>query len=305
MAKETVFGTAVPPTTFLPMTGNTLEVDPGWFTPAVMMAVRDRQVFNLYGESKYEGTISGPLFPSNAIQMLIYAIGTDAVTGTTAPYTHTVTQSQSQLTSMTIEKNLGGFQSLRFAGGRVNKFGLKMAAGNTAAELSADVICQSAAIVGTPAAVSVTNEMPFVFAEASLTLFSHARAEVSSVSLDIENGVKSTYTFGNHGPGFITPLTVKVSGTVDLVWSSLNDSTYGDFTNLVNGTLGSLSLALTHPANGGSITINLPQVALSKYGNDVKLEDVIMTSFTFEASRSLPSTNTINAVVTNSVATAY
>lgn len=306
IAKETTFGTAVPPTTFLPMSSNTLEVDPGWFSPEVMMAVRDKQVFNLYGEAKYQGTIGGPLFPSNGIQLLVYAIGTDAVTGSTAPYTHTLTQSQGQLSSVTVEKNLGNFQSLRFAGCRIGKYQLKAATGNTAAEITADVVGQSAAILGTPAAVSVTNELPFVFAEASLTLFDNARAEVSSVEITIDNGLKETYTFsGNRGPSFITPVTVHVSGKIDLVWSSLNDPVYGDFTSMAGGTLGQLQVTLTHPGSGGSVQITCPQVVLSKYTNDVKMADVILSSLTFEASRQLPSTNTISAVVTNNVSTAY
>lgn len=295
----------MPPTNFLPMTSNTLEVDPGWFSPEVMMAVRDLHVFNLYGEAKYNGAISGPLYPSNGIPLLVYAIGTDAVTGTTAPYTHTVTQANA-LSSITVEKNIGNFQSLRFAGGKINKFAIKCGTGNAAADITADMMCQSAAIVGTPAAVSVTNELPFVFAEASLTMFGNARADVHNVQVSIENGVKETYTYsGSHGPSFLTPVTLHVSGTIDVVWTSLNDATYGDFTTMVNGTLGSLVFTLTHPGSAGSVQITCPQIVLNKFSNDIKMTDVILSTLTFEASKTLPSGNTISAVVTNAVSTAY
>jgi len=86
IAVESEFGQATAATAFLPMTGNTLEVDPGWFSPELMMGVRDLHVFNMQGEEKFEGAVEGPLFPSNAIQLLVAAIGTDAVTGTAAPY---------------------------------------------------------------------------------------------------------------------------------------------------------------------------------------------------------------------------
>lgn len=306
VAGESVFGTAVAPTSFLPMSSNTFEVDPGWFSPEVMQGVRDGQIYNLYGEATYNGTVAGPLFPGNGIALLVYAIGTDVVSGTAAPYTHTVSQAN-QLKSVTVEKNIGGVQSLRFAGVRINKLSLKCAAGNTPAELSVDGVGQSAAIVGTPAAVSVANEMPFVFSEASLTLFSNLRAEVSSVDMNLENTVKSSYTYsGQHGPSFITPTKLHVSGQVDLVWSSLNASTYGDFTSMTNGTLGALSFALAHPvAANGSVTVNCPQVVLSKFSNDLKIGEVVMATLTYEASKTLPSGNTVNAVVTNSQSTGY
>jgi hypothetical protein len=306
-AKEVTFGTPVAATTFLPMSGNTMESDPGWFAPELMMGVRDRNVFNMYGEAKFAGTVDGPLFPSNAVELLVAAIGTDAVTGTAAPYTHTISQANT-LASITVEKNLGGYQSLQFAGCRVNKLSIKAPTANEPVTLSADIMGQSAAILTSPTAVSVTNEIPFVFAEAVLTLDSHARADVTNVQIDIENGIKETYTYsGNHGPSFLTPVSLHVTGTIDVVWSSLNDSTYGDYTTMENGTLGALSLALTHPGGGGySATLSMPQVVLSKYKNDVKFSDVVMSSLTFEASRPLSgSTYSIQAVVLNGVSAAY
>lgn len=306
MAPETVFGTSVPPTNFQPMTSNTLEYDPAWFSPEVMQAVRDRQIYNLYGAAKIAGGIGGPLYPTNGIPLLVYAIGTDAVTGTVAPYTHTVSQAN-QLRSQTIEKSIGSHQSLRYAGCRIDKFELKCAAGNTPAEFTVDAKGQSAAIIATPAAVSIVNELPFVFSEASVTIFGNLRAEVESFTMTIENALKETWTFsGNHGPSFITPTSLHVSGQFDVPWSSLNDAVYGDYTAMVNGTLGALSFGLVHPvAANGSVTVNSPQVVLSKYSNDLKIGDIVKSTLMFESSKSLPSGNTVNAVITNGVSTAY
>lgn len=305
VAKEVTFGTPVAATTFLPMLSNTMEVDPGWFSPELMMATRDLHVFNLYGQAVYTGAVAGPFFPSNAATLMAGSIGTDAVTGT-GPYTHTISQANT-LPSFTIEKNLGNFQSIQFAGCRIGKMTLNVPATNEAANVSYDATGQSAAILTTPTTFSVVNESPFVFAEGALTLFTHARAEVTSASITIDNGLKSTYTFsGNHGPSFITPVTLHVSGSITLTWSSLNDATYGDFTSMVNGTLGALSLSLTHPGgSGASLTISCPQVVLSKMTEDVKMTDVIMSNLTFEATKSLSSGYTVQAVLVNSVSTAY
>ncbi len=464
IAKEAVFGTAVAANTFMPMLSNTMEEDPGWFSPDLMQAVRDKQIYNLYGEAKYNGTISGPIFPSNAMELLVASIGVDtavgygvaAATPTTAssttvtapitagatsftltsptgfatgqqiaidtgglqeirkisnlagsvvtvadplnfghatlaaavtgaptstlnggvsasaatitvtsgagfalnniiqidinspsgttsseirkitniatnvltldqvttyahltganviivssPYTHTINEAN-RLPSLTVEKNLGNFQSLQFAGCRVNKFDLKAPVGNTAVEMSADMMGQSVAILSTPTAVSVTpNESPFVFAEASLTVYGTARTDVSNTTVSIENGVKETYTYsGQHGPSFLTPVRLHTSGTIDLVWSSLNDATYGDFNRMANGTLGAFSFSLVHPASGGTVTVNQPQIALSKFANDLKVDDVIMSSLTYEASKPLTGNTqyTIQATVVNSVYLPY
>jgi tail tube protein len=308
LAKESSFGAPITASTWLPMLSNTLEEDPGWFSPGLMMGVRDKQVFNLYGEAKFAGAVTGPLFPSNALELLVASIGTDVVSGAGPTWTHTISQANT-LPSLTVEKNIGGYQSLQFAGCRVNKFSVKAPVGNSPVEIAADMMGQSVAVMNSPTAVSVTNELPYVFAEASLSLGGNARAEVTNVTLDIENGVKETYTYsGSHGPSFLTPVTLRVSGTVDLVWSSLNAAVYGDFSTMVNGTLGALQVAFTHPgANGYSVALTCPQVALSKYVNDLKLEDVVMTTLSFEASRPLTggSQYTIGAVVVNGVSAGY
>jgi Phage tail tube protein len=305
LAKEATFGTPVAATTFLPMTGCTIEEDPGWFSPELMMDTRDLHVFNLYGEAKFTGAIDGPLFPSNAIELLVAAVGTDAVTGTAPPYTHTISQANT-LPSLTVEKNTGDFESLQFAGCRLGKFSLKVPTGNEAAMITADVSGQSVLTLSSPTAVTVTNELPFVFAEATASIFGTARTEAHNVEFSIDNGLKETYTYSQaHGPSFITPVTLHVSGSLDVVWDSFTDSTYGDFTKMVNGTEGAFSIALAHPSNAGSVTLNAPQVVYSKFSNDLKMTDVVLASMTWEATKQLTDGYTVQAVVLNSVSTAY
>lgn len=460
-AKEAVFGTPVAATTFLPMMSNTMEENPGWFAPHLMQGLRDLQVYNLYGEAKFQGTINGPIFPSNAIAVMSAAIGADAIAGwgvygtpatptsttlaspsiagattvtltsgtgfvvgqmivldtgmnqemrrvtnvagavitvadalyfahasgatavtgntttlngatiatattvivtsaaglaqndviqidsnsvtlgkttecrkitniatntltldsaltyahtdlsvvvkITAPYTHTLSE-QNTLPSLTVEKNIGGFQSLQFAGCRVGKFDLKAPVGNTPVDISVECTGRSVAVLNSPTAISVSDELPFVFAEANLGIFGSIRTEVSNTTVAINNGLKETYTYSNfHGPSFITPVTLHTNGAIDMVFSSLNDSTYGDFSRMANGTLGSLQFSLVHPTSGGTISVFLPQIVLDKYANDIKMEDVVMANLTYEATRPLSGNTqfTIQATVTNSVYLPY
>lgn len=303
VAIETTFGTPKTPTSFLAMMNNTMEHDPDWFSPPLIMGSRDKQVFNLYGMEKNTGSVEGALCPSNAAELIVAAVGTDVVTGV-GPYVHTISQA-SVLSSLTVEKNVGDFQSVQFAGCRVNKLTIKAAVGAEAVTMTADLMAQSAAVLTTPTPVTFVNELPFVFTESAVTLFGNARADVKSVELTIENDVKATGTFsGSSQPSFLTPVTVKVSGKCDVVWSSLNDPVYGDFTTLKNKTLGALALNFAH-AGGNSVAFSCPQITLSKYGEDIKLEDVVFGTFTFEASKSFASGYTIQSVITNSVATVY
>jgi hypothetical protein len=388
IAKEVTFGTPVAATNWLPMTGNTMETDPGWFSPEVMEATRDLHVYNLYGQAHYTGSIDGPLFPDNAAELLTASVGADAqtgfgITGTTgvgtttlnggvssgattitvtsgavftnnqiiqidvnnpatpttaecvkitniavnvltispaltfnhltgvtvkgvvAPYTHTFVQTNS-LASLTVEKNLGGYQSLQFAGCKVGKLSVKAPATNEAVSVTYDVTGRQAAILTTPTPVSIIADVPFVFAEATLTMFGNPRNDVSSVQIDVNNGLKETYTYsGQHGPSFITPVTVTASGTLTVVWSSLNDSTYGDYSTMQNGTIGALAWTATHPVSNEAVTITLPQIVLSKFANDVKMTDVIMSNLTFEATKSLSLGYTIQATLINQQYLAY
>jgi hypothetical protein len=461
VAKEATFGTPVAATAFLPMDGNTMEEEPGWFAPHLMQGYRDYQVYNLYGEAKYTGTVTGPIFPSNAMEFLSSSIGADgavgwgvaapagtptsttvaspsvagatsitltsgtgfvigqqivvdtgaiqefrlisgvagavitvadafeyahasgvaATTGTTttlsalstagattvtvtsatgivtgtiiqidvnsvsgtrtseirmvtnvvsttltldvalvyghasasqvtivvAPFTHTLVE-QNTLPSLTVEKNLGSFQSLQFAGCRVGKFDLKVPTGNSAAMMAVDLSGRQVTTLSSPTAISIASESPYVFAEASLSMYGTVRTEVSNCTVAIDNGLKETYTYSsNHGPSFITPVTLHVNGTIDLVWDSLTDTTYGDFNRMANGTLGALSFTLQHPTNGGTISFNLPQIVLNKYANDLKMEDVIMSTLSYEATRPLTGSTlfTMQAIVVNNTYVAY
>lgn len=393
LAKEATFGTPVTASTFLPMTDNTMEEDPGWFSPELMQATRDLHVFNLQGEAKFEGAITGPIFPSNAMELFVASIGADAtpgtgVTGTSAagtgstlasggslagattitltaggganfsaneyiqvdvnaagppvttaecrkilsiatdtltldtalvyahaaaatvahvqaPYTHTISQANT-LPSLTVEKNVGDFQSLQFAGCRVSKFDIKAPVGNTPVEMTADMMGQSVATLTSPTPVTITDELPFVFTEANLSFYGSSRLETTNVGITIDNGMKATYTYsGNHGPSFLTPVTLHVNGAIDLVWDSFTDSTYGDFQRMAAQTLGALTWTIQHPASAGEITVTLPQIALSKFANPVKMTDVVMTNMSYEASKQLTDGYTIQATVVNNVWIGY
>ena len=305
IAKETSFGQVVAATNFFPMTGNTLEEAPGLFYPQVMQGQRDMNIYPVYGEYAVSGTIDGPLFPSMGIPMLAYAIGTDTVTGTTAPYTHTFAQAV-DLASMTIEKNVGDKESQQFFGCRVNKYTLTGQATNTEADISVDVIGQGYQTLTAPTAITTVNESPFIFAEAALSFLGQSVGTVVSFEVDIQNGLQATYTMnGTHYLEYLTPVTLMVNGTLEVVFDSFDDPTYGYYSKMINATSGALTITLTHPASGGSVEINLPEVRLATIAIAPSLTSVVLETLSWTAEYSQTSGFTVGATVTNSVSTAY
>ncbi len=311
---EAVYGTPVLPQTFFPFSGNTVETDPGLFFPQVMVGSRDYQVFPLYGQEKNLGALDGPLFPTNGIMLLVAAIGTDAVSGSAAPYTHTVSQAVT-IPSLTVEKNLGNYQSLQFAGAMVNKYTLKGQATDTEATFTADMIAQSVAILDSPSAVTLIDEEPFVFAEFDLQWAGGQLSQAGNFTLTIDNMIKPTYTFnGYHQLQFLTPEGLKANGSFDVVYDSLDSGAYDFFTQIETGVDAALSITLTHPStygppgypSGYSVKISMGNVRLAKEQIPPKFGEVIMETINFEAHRSLsasPST-TLSAVIHNGQATA-
>ncbi len=388
VAEEEVYGEALSATTYFPMTGNGMNIDPGLFSPTLMFGHRDKNSFALNGQFKNAGTLAGPVWPTNAAMLIPGAIGADAqpgygvtgsspassttlaagitaassaisltsatgyavgsivqvdvnspttptttecrkiatLTGTTgtvdapwsydhasgvavsvvqAPFTHSIQQAVA-LPSFTVEKCLGGpevlgGQSILFAGSRVNKLSINVTATDAEAAMSADMVAQSAAVLDSPTNVAVVNEMPYVFAEGTLSLFGETVAQANGFTMDIDNHLISTYTFNqSHNLQFLTPGMIEVSGKIDLVWQAFDDATWGYWTKALTGGHGVLSFTLAHPTNGGSVSFSCPNVYIKTDSEDPKPEDIVMESLNYLAFLNLATDDTISATIIDS-----
>lgn len=380
---KTAFGTPVLPNGFWPMTGNTLGLDPGLFSPKLMFGHRDLMTYPLNGQYKNTGSVTGAVFPTNGSLLIPGAIGPDAqagygVTGTSptnattttgpvaanatvvpvssatgytvggiiqldvnnpatpttsecrrisavaglnvtvatpftyshlsgaavavvaAPYTH-LCQQANAIPSYTIEKNLGGFESLQFAGSRVNKLSITAQTTDTEAQMTADFVAQSVAVLGSPTTIAVVSESPFVFAEGTVSLFGQTVAQATSFAMDVENALASTYTFNqSHNLQFLTPTTLHVSGKVDVVWQSFDDATWGYFNKMLNAGAGVLTFTLAHPANAGSVALTASNVYLKGVPDTLKMEDIITSTLEYEAFMNFTTNTTVSATIVNS-----
>jgi hypothetical protein len=226
-----------------------------------------------------------------------------------APFFHSV-QPTNRPISLTVEKNVGGYQSEQYSGSMVNSFALKLPTTNAEASFTADFLSAGVATLTTPSAVTgIDSEVPFVFAEGALSLFGTSLGTVTNVTVNLGNTIKDTYTVGNsHLPTYLTPTTRTLSGQLTVVFYSLTDTTYGYFTqafpSLASGgapTQGALSLTLTHPLTAGSFYINMPQVNLEKVGDEIRIGDTIMQTLDWHASYSLSSGYMLQSYFSNNV----
>ncbi len=359
---------------------------------------------NPTGASQVVGPVSavsgsGPYtltVPAIPVAVASSAVAQNAV----APFYHNVVQANS-LPSLTIEKNVGGYESLFFTGARVGKYSLKCQASDTEAAFTADVtakgcvpsfasgstpisttlattalvqgtvytsvttaasvtvtqgqwlriinasvapytsqfVCASSNYTGTTVPVdgfvanaaypvttttitnappttpiNVINELPFIFAEANVLASGWASAniaQITNVQMDIDNGLKPTYTMNNtHDLQFLTPVTRHITGQFDVVFTSYDDPNWGFFNDIANQVGSSLVFQFVHPqganANWG-VQFTLSNIQMGKYSDAIKLTDVVMSTINYEANYNLNASTptTIGVVIADGQSAPY
>jgi hypothetical protein len=229
-----------------------------------------------------------------------------------APFTHSITQTNFSLPSFTIEKNLGGFEALQFAGARFSKLDLKCQATNSEVTVSADVMAKSATVMTTPTTPVLNNEMPYQFAECAVSLFGNAVNQASTAELTLSNTLKDTYTMNSsHNLNFLSPVARVVNLKSDIVFTSLDDPTWGYFTLMQNQALstqaaGAFNLSITHPNNAGAWTFTCPTCYIKSYSDSIKIDDIIISSVAMDAALNVSTNVTMTAsLVSPSVYLAY
>ncbi len=227
-----------------------------------------------------------------------------------APFYHFVQQA-SILPSMSIEKNLGGpsaigGQSLLYGGCRVGKYSIKAATSNTEATFTATITAQSVQIVTSPTTLQFVTELPFVFAEYTLTWNTVTMHEASNLSVDITNGLKPIYCFnGSHELQFAPLTQLKVTGSFTGVWDSLNSGTYALWNQMLTAHDAKLEFTMHHLTGGTAVRLVMTHARLAKDTIDPKMADVIMEKVSFSAYQKLSTPAMISAVVANSVNLGY
>ncbi len=222
-----------------------------------------------------------------------------------APFFHAVIPTQRPI-SLTVERNIGGYQSQQYTGTMVNTYKLTLPTTNAEASFTAGLSAAGFDILDTPSAVeSLTDPAPpFVFAEGSISLFGTTVNTLDNLSFELSNEVKENWTVSSpHLPTFVTPTSRTLKGDCSAVFFSLDDPTYGYFKNwnpvLGTPTSATVSITLAHPSTGGSFFISFPQVNVQKVGTEIKEGDIIKQTLSLGMSYQLSSTSLFSSYFTN------
>ena len=202
------------------------------------------------------------------------------------------------LDSFTVEKNVGGVESLIHPGVRFAKGSLACPSGNAAANLSIDAMgAAQPTVQSNPTSASTTTENPFQFSEGTFKIFGAEHPECYNAKIDWDNVMKETYGYNHtHYANFLTKTDFHVSGSFDAIFHNFDDAADGFWSKMDAQTSGVLDFTLTH-ADGSLILVHLPLIKLTKVPVDPTVGNVVTQPITFKGFYGL-ATSTPNMVLT-------
>lgn len=264
IAKETVFGTPVAPSTFLPVKSIEVSTDPSFYYPEEIRSSRAKSKGIPMGQ-KHEGSLEMDAEPSTLGLLLLGALGSVSTTNVTGVYTHVFTPANT-LPSFTVEK-YDTVQAQRIAGCKIDTLTLSAEAGGDGSLVAeADFKAQSVADQAAPATPAYTDKLPFTFTNVTVTKGGATNENVTSFSVEISNGLKDDqYTLRkSRDVKQIAEGMREVTGSVAMLFK-----TKADHTAFMAGTKDSLKIkfegALISGATYESVEIELPKIQYDSF----------------------------------------
>lgn len=208
--------------------------------------------YTLQGTRSVQGTIDGPLDRTNYSTLFESAFFNE--------WDNNVLSIGDERISMSIEKATDNGAYFLYKGMVVNSFSFDSAAADATVNVSFDLLGLSESTGTTSASddpyTAASNILPFTSCGGTLLEGGAPLAQVSSISLSVDNGITPEYYWGNCDVGDLVTGRVEVTGTLEVYFNDL--TIYEKFRN---GTATSLQFTLTNAASGGSTyTFNMPNV---------------------------------------------
>lgn len=258
--KETVEGTAVAPTIFLPVSSFGFEDSNDFIIPAQIRSSRDSSVA-LHAPYNVSGNMEMELIPQGIGMLLNSAFGataTHAVNVTEATATDHTFAPGSDVPTFTFESNAADILVMRYSGVKVNTFELKAAFGEIVTA-TFGLEGTGRAKQGSPSAEDYTgvDADPFHFSGAEMTVDAAQLAYVKDFTFGVNNNIERIGTLRktrNWKRMALGMREVMLSGTLDFTDTAeydrfLNEDEFEVVLNLEAGVLGAVTykLALTIP----------------------------------------------------------
>jgi Phage tail tube protein len=197
-AKETTWGTGVPPTFYIPFSSESFTDGPETMQELQIRGILDADPM-YKGMQMVAGSFGGVAYPSILGHLLRAALGVPVTSGA-GPYTHTFTPIQVAFAtnnalpaySWTVNRDSG--QILRYEGMVCNKLGLKFSQ-NGILTYDSSWIGKDASVQTAPT-VTLPTDVPFQLT-ASVLRNSISFPELQDLSLEITNTIEAVKTINN------------------------------------------------------------------------------------------------------------
>lgn len=304
LAKEQTQGTPVDPTAWFPVENNIKDED-------VIKWIEDKGLRGAPVDpiAQYQGPMSSSVdfdamfYPESLGNALMALMGTDTVTGAAVPYSHAITLAQDQPPSYTLSV-YNGFNERQYPGSMIDELQLKYAIDGA--------LTASTKWIGFPSVVGVTSvpsfgmNDPFLGWESALTIAGAADTKLIGFDWTGKRKVIAQWAANNsQKPSFVYSSALGVTGKLTF---AVEDDT--ELTYMLNNTQPAVSIVLTAPNNGPSLTIQMSKCAFTKKAPSYSKEfvevdyDVTALPNVTDAGTGSP-ISPVKFILSNSQSTAY
>lgn len=265
LAKETTFGTAVAPSTFLPVSSFESSTDPQNYYPEQIKGNRSKTMGVPMGK-KHEASIEQDAEPNSLGFYLLGALGAVATTqpdaaGAPTAYQHIFTPANT-LPSFTFER-YETIMMQTIAGAKFDSLSLSIEAGSDGVmKVSGDMLAKSIADkTGSAATTAYTDKTPFIFSNAIVEKGGAQNDNLKSFEMTIANNLKDDhYTLTKSRDVSALPEGMReVTFSIEMYFTSKTD-----YNNFMAGTTEAFKITVEGALIGGTtkekIVIELPKV---------------------------------------------
>lgn len=305
IAKEVTQGTAVVPTSWTPITNNAKPEDiTKWIEDKGIRGAPVSPIATYPGPKSSTFAADGMFYPDVPPNFLVALLGTDTVTGTAVPYTHTVTLAQAQPPSYTLSL-FNGYNERQYPGSMLEELGLKWAVDGALEYTTKWVGWPSA--VGTTSVPVIGTTPPWLAWQSTMTIGGIANARLIGFDWTAKRkGDVVTPANNSQTPAFTYLGPLAVTGKLTF---AIQDDT--ELTYLLNNTQPAVLITLTQPGtNGPTLRIQMSKCAFTKatpsFTKDWVEYDMEISALPNSSdSGSGSPISPVQFIVTNAQATAY
>lgn len=276
LGKESVYGTPVAPTVFIPINeSDGIQINKDiQFVESIKAGVAGKNKFAYTGKVEYSGGFESDAYPQFTGHLLHSALGLSSSaleSGETTVYKHTFTEALSK-PSYTIEQKIGEIVK-KFAGFIVKNIKFEGKAGEAVTfGIEGIAKSQSDATESTP---TYETSRPFNFADVVAVKIGNTdiKANCEEFSFEYDNAIESFYSLGSNEPATYYPKPSEAKGKLTLY---LDNTTKDFLSDYISKTERSIEIKVEGSSIGvaskETLRIYLPKAVMTQVATKLSTE---------------------------------